>query len=467
MSLARRILLLTAVLLFGGCGPDPSARPNVLLIVVDTLRADELSCYGGEAPVSPAICALAERGALFERALAATAYTAPSHATIMTSRYPRRSSLGYSNGRTRLRDETTIAQLFERAGWATAAFVSNVILKPRIGLNKGFAVYDADLPVSEPTRRGVFERTAPLTTARAVDWLAAAPARPFFLWVHYQDPHGPYAPPLSFQEMFPARPERDPPLPAAKDNFGLGGIPGYQRLPGLDRPSQYRTRYHGEVRYLDRSVGALIAAARNADPTRPLVVLLTADHGESFGENGFYFAHGHATTPDQVHVPLILEAPGVQPARRAELVSHVDVMSTLLELAGLDVPDGAEGLALGPAVRSGRPLPERTLFADIGYELAAFRGDRFHVVGGPPKSFETDAFYKEGKANRLDALMTAADLTRRTTYLWQERAWAESGLDAGLDAAAVQYLGGSVTAGDEVEISPEDRARMRALGYVE
>ena len=146
-----------------------------------------------------------------------------------------------------------------------------------------------------------------------------------------------------------------PELPVLDDNGGLGGIPPYQVVDGARRVSDYRSRYAGEIAYMDQSVGKLLAAV---EQRRPTIVAVTADHGESFGENGFYFAHGHSAAPDLSHVPLIVNAPGLRAERRADPVSHVDVMPTLLELAGLPAPAGVDGIALGPILRAHVPEPQ-------------------------------------------------------------------------------------------------------------
>ena len=164
-----------------GCGPPPDA-PNVLLVTIDTLRPDHLGAYGFPGESSPNLDALAARGVVFERAIAASARTAPSHASLFTSRWVRDHSIGYHNGSTRLGDEVTLAALLSEAGYDTAAFVGNSMLRRRVGLDRGFAVYDDTLPDAE-RNRPVFERVAAKTTPRALEWLARPRRRPFFLWV--------------------------------------------------------------------------------------------------------------------------------------------------------------------------------------------------------------------------------------------------------------------------------------------
>lgn len=444
---------LVLALVGAGCGPDTPER-GVVLVTVDTLRADHLSAYGFGLRTSPAVDALAESGVLFERAIAASAATAPSHASILTGRHVRGHSVGYSNGQTRLGGVTTLAERFRGAGWDTAAFVGNVVLQRRIGLDRGFDVYDDELPHAEGVRAGVYERRARATTERALAWLEQRGPAPFFLWVHYQDPHGPYAAPEPWGGRFrgdltPPMAERE--LPVLDDESGLGGIPAYQALPGVTRPSAYRARYAEEIRFADHWIGNLLGGVAAAAPDA--VVLLTADHGEAFGEHGRYFVHFHTTTPENAHVPFVLRAPGLpRGERRTEVVHHVDVVPTLLELAGLPVPDDAPGVALGPVLRGERALPERYVYCDRGVELTAYRGDRFLRIDG-----------------MITAWQEGADppSRRATVYTWPRRGgWRRAGAEEPLPDAAWSYATRAVPMEIADSLDRTGRERLRALGYL-
>jgi arylsulfatase A-like enzyme len=432
-----------ALALACGTGGDLAAKPDVLLVVVDTLRADRLGAYGFPAAVSPHVDALAARGVVFERAIAAGTETAPSHASIMTSRWVSRHSIGTKNGTTRLDGEETLAARLRAEGFATGAFIGNMMLQRRIGLDAGFDAYDDELPEHEANRPHYFERTAAPTTERALAWLAAQRGdQPVFLWLHYQDPHGPYTPPAPFTAAFPELVQGDEaPLPLLGNNSGAGGIPAYQRVGDERQPSRYARRYAGEVAAFDDALGRLLGAFEGRG--RPAVILLTADHGESFGENARWFVHGHSVTPDQARVPLVLVAPGLAPGRRSELVHHVDVLPTVLEWVGAKPLSEADGLALGPLLRKHEPLPERSVFCESPEEQGAYRGDRF-VRAGPPAAAE-----------------------RNGTFRWQpgfapERAEPDAALGRELAAhgesrTPLRYHGAL--------LSPAEVARLRALGY--
>lgn len=449
----KGLRILLAVVLGGlaACGraapPDP--RPNVLLVVVDTLRADALGVYGAGPEASPEIDALARGGVVFERAIAAAPWTAPSHAALFTSRYSREHSIGFETGTTRLTGLTTLAQVFRAAGYSTAAFVSNIVLLRRYGWDLGFDRYDDELTAPEPNRPEIVERVAEDTARSALDWLARQGDEPFFLWVHLQDPHGPYDPPEAFRERVRARPEPgEKPLPRLPGNRGRGGIPGYQALEGLDLPSQYRARYRGEVLYADHWVAEIVRAVEEHASGRGALVAVTSDHGESLGEGGYYFLHGFATTPELARVPLILRAPGLLPGRRAEPVSHVDVMPTLLELAGLEAPPGARGLALGPYLREGTPLPERWVYCDLGSEVGAYAGDGFLLGHDVPTA---------RRPNRM---------TSWTRYAWKPGVTSLL-LERGVrpDAEIERYVAQRPPE-ERLEVDDESARRLRALGYL-
>jgi arylsulfatase len=307
------------------------------------------------------------------RAVAASTATAPSHASIMTGLYPRQHSIGYRNGDSRLVGSPTLAEHFQQAGYETAAFVGNAVLQRRIGLDRGFDVYDDELPTQELNRPLIFERIATATTARALQWMHTADG-PFFLWVHYQDPHGPYAPPAAYLKRFQVPPVgADDPLPVVGSPFGIRGIPAYQVIPNLFRPSAYRSRYADEIYFVDESLGRLLKAVRSRSGIDdPPIILVTADHGESLGERERYFSHGSDGFPALAHVPLILSAPGIPPVRVNSVVSHVDIAPTLVALADLPRLRDVAGVDVSLSFREQAPMLGRRVFCDTGIELVGY-----------------------------------------------------------------------------------------------
>lgn len=439
------ILLLASSVLAACSGATGPERPDVLLVTIDTLRADFVHSYGFAADTTPHIDALARRGALFETAVAASTATVPAHASIMSSRYVRQHSVGAENGSTRLEGVATLAEAFRDAGYETAAFVSNVVLKARTGLDRGFDHYDDDLPESEANRGMYFERIAPETVERVRAWLALPRQRPFFLWVHLQDPHGPYTPGEPWSQRLPEWPLRtDRELPVLGVNRGRGGIPHYQALPGVRRPGRYAGLYAGEVARVDHALGELLALVERAAGRRGAagrVVALTADHGESLDEDGFFFQHGHTATPEQSLVPLVIVAPGVPPRRIAGVASHVDLAPTLLELAGLPPLDGQRGVSLVPAMRDGAPLPERAVLSDIGFEVGAYDARGYWAVRMVGDAMDWQRYQRE------------ADDWRKTA-------------GPPLPLEVRRYLADSVPTVPALAMSERDLERLRALGYL-
>ncbi len=443
-SRASSIGLGLAPVLLAACSPGPpAARPDVLLVTIDTLRADFVHSYGQAAEITPRIDELARRGALFETGIASSTATAPAHASILSSRHVRRHSVGPFNGETRLEGVETLAIRFRDAGYDTAAFVSNVVLKARTGLDRGFDHYDDDMPETEANRLLLFERLSEQTVSRALEWLAVPREAPFFAWVHLQDPHGPYTPGEPWSAIAPELPLRtDRELPVLKVNRGRGGIPHYQALPGVRRAPLYAGLYAGEIARSDEQVGRLVDAAE-IHSTRGLVVALTADHGESLDEDGFFFQHGHAATPEQARVPLIVVAPGVPPRRIEGVVSHVDLAPTLLELAGLPALDVSDGISLVASMRDGVALPRRTVISDIGHEIGAYDADGYW---------------------RVRVFDGGRDFQR-----WQrlaEGSGYEKTDGPELPAEIEAYLRESPELRPAHAMSPEDLERLRALGYL-
>jgi arylsulfatase A-like enzyme len=448
-AVAASCLLLTA------CGSAPEGLRTVALVTIDTLRADYVHAYGFPQATTPQLDAIAARGVLFDRAIAASSSTIPSHASMMTGRYPRQQSTGARNGDTRLEDQATVADRFASAGWQTGAFVSNVVLQRRSGLDRGFAHYDERLPETEASRL-TFERLADDAVDAALGWLREQDERPVFLWVHLQDPHGPYTPPPEWLERVDApQLASDPELAPAKIDRPSGAIPRYQYIEGVHRASEYARRYAAEIAYTDAALGRLVAGLSARDGE--LALLVTSDHGESLGENDRYLQHGHASTPELARVPLLLVAPGLAAGRRGELVSHVDVAPTLLDLAGLEPLPDAAGLALSAALREGRTLPERTLFCDAVGESSAYRLRSYVRLAGFADSTAARAI------ERLDAGENTGLIVRGSAQ-GADGTWG-AGVDPQLVRDLRSYLRSEVSV-KPASLEPATLERLRKLGYL-
>ena len=341
-------------------------RPNLVLIICDALRADHLGCYGFPRSLTPNLDELARRGILFEDAVTTSPETAAAHASIMTGCYQTRHGIVETPSAIS-EDVETLAQICNTADYETGAVVSSpVILGPDFltGIARGFSDYTALWPDSRRQQELV---DAADTAALASDWLSRQSGRPFFLWVHFVEPHGPYrvADPalLELVRNLPRREGEPSALPVLVDNFDPGGIPPVQVMGDNRDPVSYRAHYAARVAYVDRYVGELLRRLRS-EGFGETVVALTSDHGELLGEHDYYFQHCVTVFQPVLRVPLIISGPGVTAGRRLRSgVSHVDLMPTLLELLGLgkpSLPAQMHGRSLLPLLRNGEdvsPVP--------------------------------------------------------------------------------------------------------------
>lgn len=343
--MSRRLALALALAVLGaGCTRPPAPAGPIVLVVIDTLRADHLSCWDYERPTSPHLCALTDDGWRFTRASTVRSQTTPAIASMLTGLYPHRHGLEALY--LVLPDAiTTLAERLRDAGWATGGFISSfVMVRDFSGLAQGFTVYDDDVRTREGKREN-YERPATETLVRALAWLHAHGPHAF-LFVHLIEPHGPYTPPAPYRAAF-ARPAEGPPPDR---------VPGYQRIDGFTTLAEYRGGYDGEIAAADAAVGQLVAALRTWGWYDAATILVTSDHGESFGEEGLWLAHGFGVHDAEAHVPLVLKpaghrAPG---AAIAAPVSVLDVYPTLLAAAGLDAATpGLAGVDLARTAASG------------------------------------------------------------------------------------------------------------------
>ncbi len=388
-------------------------QPNVLLVTIDTLRADRLGCYGNTAAATPVQDALAARGVRFATAIAHAPLTGPSHASLLTGLTPLRHGVR-DNGRPTLAATVpTLAEAFRGAGWRTAAFVSGFPLDHRFGFDRGFESYDDRLPRGNDPRRAAFvERTAERTTGAVLHWLGtAAASAPWFLWVHYFDPHSPYEP---------------PPEQAARFS---------------DRP------YDGEVAFVDAQLGRLLQAVEQGGPSRETLVLVTSDHGESLGEHG-EDTHGVFIYDATLRVPLFLAGPGVPRGRVSQTVARgIDVAPTLLALAGAPALRGAEGRSLVPAL-SGEELDDAPAYVEslfvalnLGWApLHGWRTARLKLIDAPqPELYALDQDPRE-QTNLAVARTGDAEALRVALKTELARAAGPASGSAAPDPGAVERL---------------------------
>ncbi|NRA00740.1 MAG: sulfatase [Myxococcales bacterium] len=452
-------MLRTGLVLFAiavaGCGESPPPR-LLLLITVDTLRADHLGAYGDDRGMTPELDAWAARSVVFRSAYAASSFTLPSVAALMTGRHPE--ALGLWNNESRIPESVpTLAAVLRAKGWRTAAVVSNWVLRESTGIGRGFDVFDDEFPDQEATR-GWPERLAPDTTDAALATLDACTgvdAR-CFLWVHYQDPHGPYTPSDARRERWLASERlRDGGaqiLEWSRNDAGTGGIPRYQVLYARRDVAFYRAGYAGEVNSMDAEVGRLLAGVEARGLTDRAVLAFTADHGESLGEDDLWFAHGELLSEPIIRVPLFVSAGSLTPDVRDDIVSGVDLFPTLARLAtgqaaapAGEAPPGRDVFGPDAARQSSVPFLS-SLGGSSVPRYAIVDGDYKLVVSDPAGSGDAALSHRGSDApvSTLDAREIAASLRER--------------LDA--QRASLRRL-----APERQELTDQDLEHLRSLGY--
>jgi len=452
------VVLLLAVGLVACRAPRPSG-PDLLLVTVDTLRADALECYGGKPDVGNAICDLASHGVRYAWAFSTAPSTSPAVASVLTGVYPHEHAVQQFATSRLAEDEITVAERLHSAGYATAAFVSNPVLMKGRQMDQGFDVYDDHMTSPERHRQLNIERVAEDTTDAVLRWLETAPS-PWFLWVHYQDPHGPYEAP-------DAPPPQDEPgghiLGRLHDESGKGGIPVYQQIPGVITLEAYRKAYRNEIRYADRHIARLLQAVEGRG--RPVGILLTADHGEAFGEDGYFLAHGHSLGLGQIRVPLLWRPPGgVPPVVLRAPVSILDVAPTLLAAVGLPVPDTLRGRPL--PVRSSEQDPQRVIFAEQRLRTAVVSGDLYYARDREPIVAPVQDRISGGVVR---ALPPRTALLGDSDALPPYRPAHDEGASEALEPLLSEFIEAGPAAPEPppAELPAEVKTRLEALGYLE
>jgi len=435
-----RLFLL--LLLSLGAPPSRADPASVVLITLDTTRADRMGFLGSQRGLTPALDALAGEGVAFERAYAQAPVTTVSHATILTGTYP------WFHGVRHFGDPLPagapyLPDILHSRGYKTAAFVGALVLDAREGLapgfDRGFDTYDAGFGVrlAGQDRYKTLERRAQDVVDRALAWLERAGPGPFFLWVHLYDPHDPYEPPAPFSARFPDAP------------------------------------YDGEIASTDRAVGRLVEALR----ARPLwdrtLVALCADHGESLGDHG-EDTHGVFLYDASLHVPLLIKRPGGKSAGRrvSGRVGLVDLAPTVLEEIGLEIPPTVQGRSLRSALDGGhaedRPSCGETAYPQRAFgwsPLRSLRVDRFLLVEGPRRELYDQAADPGARSNLGEERPQVADrIAAEMNRLCRAAPAPDPGATPGrVDAdlaerlAALGYVGGFRPSATASAVDPKDK----------
>ncbi len=369
--------------------PGPSGTPSLLLVTIDTLRADHLGIDGYARDTSPNLDALAREGAWFGRTYSASGTTGAAHASLFYSVLPPVHGV-LSNDQV-FPDRVSLMSVLRGSGYRIGAFVSSAVLSRSTGLQRYFDHFDDLRQRPERNRPEFAERPARDTVDASIAWIdAQPPEQPFFAWLHVIDPHGPYEAPEDPDRYLDDTVARENPraFPLGKTNYEPGAIPKYQALGDRRDAGYYIARYDAEIHYADAELGRLFAYLERRGRAPDTFVAVTADHGETLAESNrrLVFSHGVVVHEEVARVPLILRAPrgndALSHVRRDLPVSSLDVAPTLLALLGQPIPGEFAGRNLLTAtLREEAPMPSFGAYGTPIWERAL--GTQFSLRRGP------------------------------------------------------------------------------------
>ena len=406
-------------------GELPVAEMNVILVTIDTLRADRLGCYGNPSVETPHLDQLAREGIRFSNAASTVPFTLPAHSSLMTGTYPPHHGVRENVGYVLDPRFPTLAERLANGGWDTAGFVSAFVLDSRWGISRGFDTYfdDFDLGESQRANLGSVQRDGAETVAEAVRWLDGERTGPFFMWLHLFDPHDPYTPPEPFRSRYPGNP------------------------------------YNAEVAYTDSLIGRFRAELEDRNLLDSSLVIVTGDHGEGLGQHREGF-HGFFIYDSTIHVPLIVRPPFPDLAGTTidEAVSHVDLLPTVLEATAQPIPEGVQGASLIPLLLGhGSAEEERAVYSESLYPL-------LHYGWAPLRSIRTRRF-KYIASPRPELYDVAADTAEESNILLRERRTSRQ-MRTRLDAMRQLIEAEEAASAGRADLDEETMRQLMALGYV-
>jgi choline-sulfatase len=393
----------------------PLLRPsNVLIVTLDTTRADRLPAYGYQSASMAALDRLAREGVVFDRATTVAPLTLTAHTSLFTGLYPTRHGVRDNADAPLDPAHPTLADVLKGHGFRTAAFVGSSVLDARRGLSRGFDVY-GDVGAVDARTPGKLRRPGNEVVDAALAWLDAADNSPFLLWVHLYDAHAPCGPPEPYRSRYAADP------------------------------------YEGAIAFADSQVARLLGALDARHQLDRTAIVVVADHGESLGQHG-EDEHGIFIYDSVMHIPLLVRMPGATPRRISSMASLVDVMPTILDALGI-APVSTDGVSQVPAIRGRAAIADRSIYTESLYPqrfgwspLRALRDGRFKLIDAPrPELYDLEADPFEEQNIYADRNVVATAMASRLAI------FSESPGPARSDAARVP---------------PELRARLAGLGYV-
>ena len=374
------LCLIIIAALYGWSSLAQRQKPRgIILVSIDTLRADHLGVYGYRRDTSPSIDAFANESIVFDRAVVQSPLTLPSHISIMTSLYP--FSHGILSNNNRLADEqVTLAELLREKGYKTAGFADGLFLKGSYGFEQGFDIYDSD-------KRIGIARILP----KALQWLEENKSSPFFLFIHCYDVHDPYIPPPPYNTIFHDFAYTGTFVP---NNRNLKDA-SWEKLAVTDEDLQHIVAlYDGGIRYTDAKMGEFLSYLQEAGLKDSTLIIITSDHGEEFKEHGS-FLHWQLYCRPNLHVPLIINLPGVsrKTVRVEELVQSIDILPTILDIAQIEPHSGAQGRSLVPLIEQNSTFPGRIRWrmlrafgsddnSPVAVAATRFRKQQYSIISG-------------------------------------------------------------------------------------
>ncbi|TFG79317.1 MAG: tetratricopeptide repeat protein, partial [Chrysiogenales bacterium] len=427
--MSKRKLLVILVLLLAASGlffllrrGGTGTAWNVLIITLDTTRADHIGAYGYKTAQTPNIDLLASQGIRFDNGYAPVPLTLPSHSALFTGRYPIANNVRNNGSYFLPENEVTLAEVLKDRGYDTRAVISSFVLLSKFGVNQGFSLYDDSLDTHEMIRNYKSEIPAELVHEKFSAWLGQN-NKPFFYWLHFYDPHTPYRPPLEFAKRFP------------------------QGSKGL---------YDGEIAYTDVWVGRVIEDLRRRGLLEHTLVIIAGDHGEAFGEH-VEQGHGIFCYEEALRVPLIFYAPKLFGKARtaAARVGLVDVMPTVLDLFGFEIPRAVQGRSFRSLLKGGSEKEERTFYFESLYgreemnwaPLTGLLHRNYKYISLPdPELYDLDADRSEKQNLLLRKNIVARDMDKRLAKFIVDH---------------------SQSSGEtRRELSAGDKEQLQALGYI-